>query len=68
MNVCDDFSYLPPFKLRLTASNCSFYQFIVCYFFFLQVSPEVTALFEVSPRLLFNVHVYRSGHMQAFKI
>ena len=34
----------------------------------LQVSPEVTVLFEVSPTLLFNVHGYRSGHMQALKI
>ena len=31
----------------------------------LQVSPEVTVLIEVSPRLLFNVHGHRSGHMQA---
>ena len=34
----------------------------------LQVSPVVTVLNEVSPRLLFNVHGYRSGHMQAMKI
>ena len=32
----------------------------------LQVSSEVTFLFEVSLRLFFNVHGYRSGHMQAF--
>ena len=34
----------------------------------LQVSPIVSILFEVSPRLLFIVHGYQSGHMQAFKI
>ena len=34
----------------------------------LQVSPEVTALFEVSPTLPFNEHGYRSGHAQALKI
>ena len=34
----------------------------------LQVSPEVTVFVEVSPRLLFNVHGYKSGHIQAFQI
>ena len=26
------FSYLPPFKLRLTKSHCNFYHFFTCYF------------------------------------
>ena len=53
LNVMD-LSYLPLFKLRLTES-----QFVLSFhcmsFSRLLVSPEVTVIVVVSPKLLFNV-------------
>ena len=47
-------SYLPLFKLRLTESQLVL-SFHCMSFSRLYVSPEVTVIVEVSPKLLFNV-------------
>ena len=62
------YNHLPLFKLRLSKKVIPFLIISLQLFSCLQVSSEVTVLVEVSPRLLCNVHGYRSGHMQGLKI
>ena len=64
-NECFDFLLFTALQVEIDLKSLYFLSFHYMLFSRLQVSPEVTVLIEISPRLLFNVHGHRSGHMQA---